>query len=90
MPEPTPQPREIAREIVSEWWGCIHDDDGSRLEEMIAAAMARAVTAERERNMAYSEAVTVLLECDHGDEQTCGCRDRALSILIALRATPGA
>ena len=41
---------------------------------------------QREARMLYNEAVTILLECAHGDEQTCGCKDRALERLAGLAA----
>ena len=34
----------------------------------------------------YNEAVTVLLECDHGDEQTCSCRAEAREQLAKIAA----
>ena len=50
-------------------------------------ALRDAARAEqREARMLYNEAVTILLECAHGDEQTCGCKDRALERLAAIRA----
>ena len=36
------------------------------------------------RCVAYSEAVTILVECDHGDEATCRCRDRAAAITAEM------
>ena len=50
-------------------------------------ALRDAARAEqREARMLYNEAVTILLECAHGDEQTCGCKDRALERLATIRA----
>ena len=50
-------------------------------------ALRDAARAEqREARMLYNEAVTILLECAHGDEQTCGFKDRALERLARLAA----
>jgi hypothetical protein len=38
----------------------------------------------RERNGRYSEVITILVECDHGDEDACGCRDRAQAIVHSI------
>ena len=51
--------------------------------------LATAETRVRERGLLYNEALTLLLECDHGDERTCGCRDSAMERIAALaRRTP--
>ena len=36
----------------------------------------------------YQSAVTILLECNHGDEAACGCRERATSLLARLSREP--
>ena len=56
------------------------------ISDEVAAHAAQAVADMKERCLLYNEAVTILLECDHGDEATCGCRDRAMGRLIEIRA----
>jgi len=36
------------------------------------------------RCVAYLKVVTILEECDHGDEATCRCRDRAAAITAEM------
>ena len=49
------------------------------------AAQREEIERLKARNWNYSEAVTILLECDHGDEGTCGCRDKASERIKAIR-----
>jgi len=44
----------------------------------------RAIRWLKARCVSYSEAVTILDECDHGDERTCGCRDKAAAITVEM------
>lgn len=59
-----------------------------------ACAPAHVLAWEREREelrarcRTYNEIVTILFECDHGDEDMCGCRDKALTMMTTLRSTP--
>ena len=80
--------RARAREIVEV--GCHHVSGPFACADCLVTfgrALRDATRAEqREARMLYREAVTILLECAHGDEQTCGCKDRALERLAAIRA----
>lgn len=60
--------------------------DAARTAADYAAAEALLAEVERlgDRSKLYNEAVTILLECNHGDEPACGCRDRSMERLIPL------
>ena len=57
----------------------------------VARALAEHDEAWQRRCDLYREAVTILIECDHGDENTCGCSDRAMTLLTEIKtlARPG-
>ena len=65
------------------------EQERARLDVLLRYAETNCDAAHAERRearMLYNEAVTILLECAHGDEQTCGCKDRALERLAGLAA----
>ena len=67
--------------------GC--DGTHASLAELSKCLLDGAEAREQERGLLYNEALTLLLECDHGDERTCGCRDSAMERIAALaRRTP--
>ena len=67
--------------------GC--DGTHASLAELSKCLLDGAEAREQERGLLYNEALTLLLECDHGDERTCGCRDSAKERIAALaRRTP--
>ena len=71
--------------------GCVPPKDGTHasLAELSKCLLDGAEAREQERGLLYNEALTLLLECDHGDERTCGCRDSAMERIAALaRRTP--
>ena len=81
-------PSERALIVARERWA--HSDECScpsciRWALALDAFAAEAVRAERERCRTYNEIVTILFECDHGDEDMCGCRDKALTLMTTLR-----
>ena len=61
----------------------------TQARERALEQVAQARAEDQRVRLLYNEAVTVLLECDHGDEKTCGCRDRAVERLTAIRAQRG-
>lgn len=86
--------RETIRRLEAEaaQWKDAHEGYRLRISEerenhllRLRQEVQRAEAAEG-RCRTYNEIVTILFECDHGDEDMCGCRDKALTLMTTLRA----
>ena len=56
------------------------------IADAVVAALEGVENSHKQRSLLYNEALTLLLECDHGDEKTCGCRDSAMERVVAIAA----
>lgn len=72
--------------LATNWLICGPCERCKRAYVEFLALRDAARAEQRERCNLYREAVTILLECDHSDEKTCGCCDRANERLVAIRS----